>query len=330
MTKSRSRGLDALDGLGVLRAVVEAGSFVRAGEALGLTQSAVSRAVARLEDRVGVRMFRRTARSISLTDEGLRFYESVAPHVAAIENATIEAGGSRAKVRGRLRVNVDGSVGQFVLTPRLPPFLAQHPELSVEIAVHDRMGDLVREGFDVAVRFGLPEPSALKSRLLMRTRVVTCASPAYLARHGVPRRPADIEDHPCILMRDPSTGSPFGWEFVRGRKAVSVNASGQLMVNGVGPLLAACLAGQGIAQVLELYAREHLADGRLVQVLPAWAEETYPLYAYHHSAQLMSAKVRAFLEFVVALTREPAASGAAAAKADKSAPAGRARRVRER
>jgi DNA-binding transcriptional LysR family regulator len=305
MNKSRSRRFDrhSLDGLGVLSAVVQAGSFVRAGEALGLTQSAVSRAVARLEYRVGIRLFRRTARSISLTDEGLRFYEAVAPHLAAIEDATIEAGGSSTEVRGRLRVNVDGGIGHFVLTPRLQPFLAQHPELSVEIAVRDRMGDLVREGFDVSIRFGLAEPSALKTRLLMRTRIITCASPAYVARCGMPRLPRDIEKHQCVLMRDPSTGSHFAWEFVRGRKPVSVNASGQLMVNEVGSLLGACLGGQGIAQMLELNARELLAGGRLVQVLPEWAEETYPLYAYHHSAQLMSAKVRAFLDFVVALTR---------------------------
>ncbi len=308
----------SLDGLGVLGAVVEAGSFVRAGEALGLTQSAVSRAVARLEDRVGVRLFRRTARSISLTDEGRRFYESVAPHLAAIVDATTEAGGSSSRVRGRLRVNVDAGIGQFVLTPRLQPFLAQHPDLAVEIAVRDRMGDLVREGFDVSVRFGLPEPSALKSRLLMRTRVVTFASPAYVARHGMPPHPRDIEKHQCVLMRDPSTGTHFGWEFVRGRKVVPVNVSGQLMVNEVGSLLAACLGGQGIAQTLELYTRDLLAGGRLIQVLPEWAEETYPLYAYHHSARLQSAKVRAFLEFVVALTREPFPGGAATSNADEA------------
>ena len=215
-------------------------------------------------------------------------------------------------------MNVDAGIGQFVLTPHLQSFLAQHPDLSVEIAVRDRMGDLVREGFDVSVRFGLPEPSALKSRLLMRTRIITCASPAYIARHGVPRRPSDIEKHPCVLMRDPATGSHFGWEFVRGTKAVPVNASGQLMVNESGSLLAACLGGQGLAQLLELYAREFLADGRLIQVLPEWAEETYPLYAYHHSTQLISAKVRAFLEFVVALTREPLSSGALPALTDKA------------
>ena len=313
-------GLDrrALDGLDVLGAVVEAGSFVRAGEALGLTQSAVSRAVARLEDRMGVRRFRRTARSISLTDEGRRFYESVAPHLAAIVDATTEAGGSSRRVRGRLRVNVDGGIGQFVLTPRLQPFLAQHPDLVVEIAVRDRMGDLVGEGFDVSVRFGLPEPSALRSRLLMRTRVVTCASPAYLARHGIPRRPRDIEAHQCVLMRDPSTGTHFGWELVRGRKVEPVRASGQLMVNDIGSLLAACLGGQGIGQMLELYAREPLAGGRLVQVLPEWAEETYPLYAYHHAARLQSAKVRAFLEFVVAITREPLSGSAPPATASRA------------
>ncbi len=313
----------SLDDLGVLRAAVEAGTFVRAGEALGLTQSAVSRAIARLEQRVGVRMFRRTARSVSLTDDGLRFYESIAPHLTAIEDATIEAGGSSTKVRGRLRVNVDAGIGQFVLTPRLEPFLAQHPDLSVEIAVRERMGDLVRDGFDVGVRFGFPEPSVLKSRLLMRTRVVTCASPEYVARHGMPTRPSDIEKHQCVLMRDHATGRPFDWEFVRGQKIVPVNASGQLMVNEVGALLAACLGGQGIGQVLDLYTRELVASGRLVQVLPTWVDETYPLYAYHHSAQLMSAKVRAFLDFVVELTRErphgragssAAASGSSSAK----------------
>src|SRR5216684_6874569 len=116
--------------------------------------------------------------------------------------------------------------------------------------------------------------------------------------------------HQCLLMRDHTSGRPFDWEFVRGPKVVPVNASGQLLVNDVGALLAACLGGQGIAQVLDLYTREFLANGRLVQILPAWADETYPLYAYHHSAQLMSAKVRAFLDLVIELTRE--ASGARA------------------
>jgi len=297
-----------LDDLGVLRAAVEAGSFVRAGESLGLTQSAVSRAIARLEERVGVRMFRRSARAVSLSDEGLRYYQAIAPHLTGIEDATIEAGGAQAKVRGQLRVNVDWGIGQLVLIPRLHPFLAQHPELSMDIAVRQQMGDLVRDGFDVSVRFGIPEPSTLKARVLMRARIVTCASPAYLARAGTPRRPVDIEKHACVRMRDWRTGAPFAWELVRGEEVVKVNASGQLIVNDGGAAFAACLGGHGLAQLLEPYARQPLADGRLVQVLPRWADETYPLYAYHAEGAT-SAKVRAFLDFVVELTREPSSIG---------------------
>lgn len=310
MHESRSRDHHPLDGLGVLRAVVEAGSFVRAGEALGLTQSAVSRAIARLEARVGVRMFRRSARAISLTDEGLRFYESVAPHLAAIEEATQAASDTKVQVSGRLRVNVDEGTAQYLLAPRIGPFLAQHPELMVELAIRDRMGDLVRDGFDVAVRFGIPTPSTLKSRLLLRSRILTCASPDYLRRHPAPEKPRDLEKHVGILMRDPATGAAFGWEFVRGKKTVTANVAGQLMVNGGGPLMAACVAGQGVAQLLELYTRPLLESGRLVQILPSWSDETYPLHAYYHAAPVVPAKVRAFLAFLVAITSEHAAQPA--------------------
>ncbi|WP_207484328.1 LysR family transcriptional regulator [Arenibaculum pallidiluteum] len=293
-----------LNGVGVLSAVVEAGSFVRAGEALGLTQSAVSRAVARLEQRVGIRIFHRTARSISLTDEGRRFYEAVSPLLAGIEDAAIRASGSAAEVRGRLRVNVDGAFGHYVLTPNIARFMERHPGLTVEIAVRDRMGDLVAEGFDVGIHFGPPEPSSLVCRLLLETKVLTCAAPAYLARRGTPRHPADLEgNHECILMRDPLTGRAYGWEFVKGNEALPVKVSGKLMVNDTGALLGACCGGQGIAQPLGLYVREFLADGRLVQILPEWSEETFPLYVYHHTPKLMSAKVRAFLDFLRELTR---------------------------
>jgi DNA-binding transcriptional LysR family regulator len=295
----------------VLAAVVEAGSFVRAGEALGITQSGVSRAISRLEQRVGIKLFHRTARSISLTDEGRRFYQDVAPHLSGIEDAAVQAAGSGATVRGRLRVNVDAAFGPYVLAPAIEPFLSRYPDLTLELAVRDRMGDLVAEGFDVAVRFGEPEPSALVSRLLLRTRVLTCASPAYLARHGQPRHPSDLaQGHQCVLLRDPVSGSPFPWEFHRGREVVAIAATGGLMVNDTGALLGACLGGQGISQPLELYAEDYIADGRLIQILPDWADERFPLYAYHRSQHLMSARVRAFLDFVIALTRSESKSPA--------------------
>jgi DNA-binding transcriptional LysR family regulator len=285
--------------MGVISAVVEAGSFARAGEALGLTQPAVSRAVARLEERVGIRIFNRTARSISLTDEGRRFYDAVAPHLSGIEDAVVSAGKTRGMVRGRLRVNVDGTFGHHVLAPRIGEFLDRYPDVSVELRVRDTLGDLVAEGFDAAVRFGLPEASSLKARLLLQTRVVTCASAAYLARHGTPKHPKDLErGHHCLLIRDPATGRPFEWEFTRGKKAVPVSPSGRLLVNDTGALLGACLGNGGVAQLLELYARDLIASGRLVHVLPDWSDETFPVYTFRHPSNLVSAKVRAFLDFV--------------------------------
>lgn len=292
-----------LNGIGVLSAVVEAGSFMRAGDALGLTQSAVSRAVARLERRVGIRIFHRNARSITLTDEGRRFYEQVAPHLSGIEDAAIRAAGSGAEVRGRLRVNVDGCFGHYVLGPNLHPFLARYPELILEMHVRDRMGDLVAEGFDVGIHFGPPETSSLICRLLTETRVLTCASPSYVERHGMPAHPRDVESRECILMRDPATGRHYDWDFTKGKETISIRISGQMMVTDTGGLLAACLSGQGIGQPLEIYTRPFLSDGRLIQLLPDWADETFPLYVYHHTPKLMSAKVRAFLDYVAEIIR---------------------------
>jgi DNA-binding transcriptional LysR family regulator len=288
-----------LAGIGVVSAVVEAGSFARAGVALGLTQPAVSRAVARLEERIGIRIFNRTARAISLTDEGRSFYEMVAPLLSGIEEAAVLAGSAKDRVRGRLRINVDATFGHFVLAPRLDEFLERYPELSVELLVRDSIGDFVGEAIDVAVRFGERDPQAAQAELLLETRVLTCAAPSYLAKCGTPRKPADLGvGHRCILIRDPSTGRPFEWEFQRRGKTVEFAPASRLSVNDTGGLVGACLGGAGMAQLLELYARDILGTGRLVHLLPDWSDETFPLYAYHRAARLMPAKLGAFLAFV--------------------------------
>jgi DNA-binding transcriptional LysR family regulator len=289
-----------LGGISVLAAVVETGNFVRAAEALGLTQSGISRAVARLEDRVGVRLLDRTPRAVSLTDEGRRFHAQVAPLLAGLEEAASEAAGAAHAVRGRLRVNVDPWFARLVLAPRLSGFLAAHPQLSIELLVRDKLGDLVSEGIDVAVRFGEPEPSGLIARKLLETRILACAAPAYLARRGRPRHPRDLVRHECLLFRDPATGRPFPWEFHRAGKVVEIEVTGSLVMNDLATKLSACIAGHGIAQTIEFGLDSLLASGELVQILGDWAEERFPLYAYHPSRHLPPAKVRAFLEFVVA------------------------------
>jgi DNA-binding transcriptional LysR family regulator len=288
-----------LAGIGVLSAVVESGSFIRAGEALGLTPSGISRAVARLEGRVGVRLFDRTPRAVTLTDEGRRFHAQVMPLLAGLEDAASEAAGTVSSVRGRLRVNLDPWIARLVLAPALPGFLEQYPALAIELVVRDTLGELIAEGFDAAVRFGEPEPSGLVARKLLETRILACAAPAYLAKHATPEHPRDLERHECLMFRDPVTGRPFEWEFRRGAEVVAIKARGRLVVNDLATKLALCIGGNGIAQTIELGLAPIFASGALVQVLPDWAEERFPLYVYYPSRHLPPAKVRAFLDFVV-------------------------------
>lgn len=306
-----SRDPRLLGGLDLLTAVVETGSFVAAGERVGLSQSGASRAIARLEQQVGVRLFDRNARAVTLTDEGRRFHERVAPLVAELADAVEGASATSSHVRGRLRINVDMFFARYVLASRLDRFLARYPDLTVELVTRDHSSqlDLITGGFDIAVRFDQPAAAGLVARRVLETRILTCASPAYLAHHGQPRDPRDLAgDHECILFVDPRTGLPYDWDFIRGRKKIRrVAVHGRLIVNDVATALGACLAGHGIAQLMELGTEELRASGALVELFPRWRDEMFPLYAFHPSRRLPPAKVRAFLDFIVESTRELAA-----------------------
>jgi DNA-binding transcriptional LysR family regulator len=293
-----------LNGIGVLGAVVETRSFARASKALGLTPSGVSRAIARLEERLGVRLLQRTARSVTLTDEGRRFYESVGPLMQGIEDAADEAVGSRALAKGTLRVAVDSLVARVAIGPRIGPFLRAHPALDLDLVVRDQLGDLVGDGFDCAVRFGDPVPSTLVARKLTDTRVVTCASRGYLEEHGRPQHPRDLARHDAIQFRDPATGRPFEWIFVRNGRVLSVTPKARVIANDVTAALAACVSGVGIAQKLEIELRA-TPGLDLVDLFPDWGEERFPLYAYFPSRRHMPAKVRAFIDFVAAACAPP-------------------------
>lgn len=290
-----------LAGVTVLMAVVEAGTMTRAAEALGLTQSGVGRAIQRLETRVGVRLLDRTTRTLRLTDEGRRFWERVGPHLDGIEEAALEAAGSALTVRGRLRVNVDPFFSRLVLSRELTRFLALHRELRLELIMRDQIGDLVADGFDMALRFGDPPVAGFTARKLLETRILTVAAPAYLAAHGHPAHPRDLRDHACIDYQDPLTGRPFAWEFRRGDEVVPVRQPARLMVSDVETMIGACCEGAGIAQVMQLGSRNFVASGRLVEIFPDWPDETFPLYAIYPSRQHRAAKVRAFTEWCLQL-----------------------------
>ena len=298
-----------VNGISVLSAIVDSGSFAAASEILDMSQSGVSRSIARLETRLGIRLLERTTRSVRLTDEGRRFHEQVMPLLAGLEEAAASAAQGTTAIRGKLRVNVDPYFSSLVLGPRLGVFLDAHPQLQLEVIARDQAGDLVADGFDVAVRFGHPRPSTLVARKLLESRMLTVAAPAYLERYGRPHDPRELASggqHVCIQFRDPATGHAFPWEFHRKRRKVVLETSGPLTVSDAGTLYSACLAGQGLAQVMDLGAHDMLADGRLVDIFPDWPDERFPLYALHPSRRHLPAKTRAFLDFVASLLPQPA------------------------
>ncbi|MDE1906300.1 MAG: LysR family transcriptional regulator [Rhodospirillales bacterium] len=287
-------------------AVTEAGNFARAAEMLGLTASGVSRAVARLEAQVGVRLFDRTPRQMRLTEEGQRFHAEIMPLLAGLEEAAANAAGTAVEVGGRLRVSADPWFARVVLAPRLQQFLARHPRLSIDLLTSNYREEMMA-GIDVALRFGPLEGASLIARRILETRIVTCAAPAYLQKHGTPATPHNLAQHTLLLFRDPQSGKPFSWEFHFAGEVIEIPAKSRFMTDDPSAALAACLAGHGVFQSLAIGLEPFLARGELMQILPEWSEEMFPLVAYHPSRHLPPAKVRAFLGFVREIT-EPFSS----------------------
>jgi DNA-binding transcriptional LysR family regulator len=259
----------------------------------------VSRAISRLEARLGVRLLDRTTRSVTLTDEGRRFYEEVKPHLNAIEDAAIVASGTVSAVRGRLRIDIDPFLLPLVLAGRLGAFCERYPELAIEFVTSEHIGDLVSEGIDLAIRFGQPRLSTLVSRKLIDAPILTLASPRYLERYGKPKHPSDLARHRCLQFLDPYTGRPFDWEFIRDKEIIEVPTSGPLAFSDPKSMLEECIAGTGIAQVIGWGVKELLAGGALIDLFPRWHGERFPLFAFHPSRKHPPAKVRAFTDFCI-------------------------------
>jgi DNA-binding transcriptional LysR family regulator len=288
----------------VLAAVVDGGSFVKAAELLGLTDSGVSRAISRLETRLGVRLLDRTTRSVTLNDEGRRFYEEVKPHLNAIEDAAVVASGATSAVRGRLKIDIDPFFLPLVLAGRLGAFCERYPELTIEFVTSEHIGDLVSEGIDLAIRFGQPRRSTLVSRKLIEAPIFTVASPRYLKRYAKPEHPSALSRHRCLQFVDPYTGRPFGWEFVGKEETIEVATGGPLIFSDPKSMLQECVAGTGVAQIIGWGIKDLLARGVLIDLFPAWHGERFPLFAFHPSRKHPPAKVRAFVDFCLKVIQE--------------------------
>lgn len=291
-------------GLIALAAVADTQSFGRAAERLGKTQPAVSRAVARLEDRLGARLVNRTSRHVEVTEAGHDLLTRVLPHLQGIDEATTEAAEHSSSVRGTLRVACDALFSRLVLAPRLTAFLRENPSLQLKLETRSQLPDLVSEGFDLAVRFGMPSLPTLVCRRLFSARILTVAAPSYLARRGRPQHPSELleDNHECILAIDPSTGRPFEWEFWKGQQKMVVDVRGNLTVTDAGTKIGACVAGYGIAQVIDIGLDEYFQNGQLEVLFSEWPDEVFPLYVYYPSRSHVPQKVRAFIDFIAGTT----------------------------
>jgi LysR family transcriptional regulator for bpeEF and oprC len=291
--------MDHLSGLLAFVHAAEARSFTRAAHRLGISPSGISKAISRLESRHGVRLLQRTARSITLTPEGSAYYERCKKILADLEEAEHVLTDAHKSPRGLLRVTLPLSIGRLHLARMLPEFARQYSEVQLEVHVSDRITDLVEEKFDVAVRMGKLSDSRLVARRLASGTLTTCATPSYLKRHGVPKRPEDLLQHNCIQFEVPSTGRTQPWWFQRDRRRISVPVRGNLRLDHAESMVEAALAGTALIQISSYVTAPAIARRQLQPVLTAYQVDSPPIWVMYPQNSSPTPRLRAFVDFLV-------------------------------
>jgi len=285
-------------------AVVDAGSFVRAAERLGISNTAVSRLVGDLETRLGTRLLHRTTRRLSLTPEGEVFHDRCAQVLEAVAEAETELTVHSGEAIGQLRINVPVTFGLMHLAPLWPAFMTLHPKVVLDVTLSDRLVDLVDEGYDLAVRIARLQASSLVSRQLTSTRMILCASPEYLRRHGAPEHPSELANHAVISYTLLAMGEQ--WEFDGPERPVSVKVAPRMRTNSGDTCCAAAVQHLGIVLQPSFLVGGHLASGALVELLPQYRSIQLGICAVYPTRTHLAPKVRALIDFLVDAFRMPA------------------------
>ena len=289
--------MDRLAAIEAFVRVAEAQSFSESARRLRSSKSAVSRNVGALESELGVRLFHRTTRSLTLTEAGRGYFERATRILADLEEANLAVSQLQSAPRGRLRVSAPMSFGFLHLAPALPDFLARYPEVAVDLAMNDRFVDLIDEGFDVAVRIGAMEDSSLIARRLAPIRRVVCASPAYFEARGLPLSPEDLKGHECLF--NSNIASSQEWRFTApDGKSWPVEVKGRLSANNGDALRAAALQGLGIVNLPTFIVGGDLQAGALVTALDEFISQDMAMSAVYPHSRHLSPKVRAFVDFL--------------------------------
>ncbi|AOK09977.1 LysR family transcriptional regulator [Burkholderia vietnamiensis] len=287
--------IDDLPALETFARIVSAGSLSAAARELDLSLSVVSKRLAHLESRLGVRLLHRTTRQQTLTDDGAQFHAQVLRILAEIERAETLMSDRRGTVNGMLRVTAPGELGRVRIVPLVAAFQRQHPALTVQLMLTDTIVDLLAQDIDVAVRIGSLADSTMIARELAPNHRVLCAAPSYVATHGLPAHPADLRAHRCIVLGDqPRTE----WRFDGANGSVAVDVTAALLTNDGGAARSFALEGAGIALKSIWDVDADFDAGTLVRVLPAFAAPAAPLHAVYPGGRHVPLRVRAFVEFL--------------------------------
>jgi DNA-binding transcriptional LysR family regulator len=298
MVRMRTEGERTMDRLGPERMfvkVIETGSFAAAAARLGTSSGQASKLVSRLEADMGVKLLNRTTRALSLTEAGQAYAERLRALIEAFDDLSTEVQNAALAPRGRVRLTAPLSFGTIRLSPLLAAFAAQYPDIALDVQFGDRIVSLVDEGFDAAIRVGIPPDSSLTGRKLCSARILAVAAPSYLDARGAPALPADLVDHDCII--DTNFRDPTHWAFKGG---VKVSVSGRLSFSNASACLAAAEAGLGIAYIPDFVAGDSVARGHVRTVLSAHENTPLGVFALYPGGRHLPAKVRVLVDFMAA------------------------------
>jgi len=293
--------MNKLQAMEVFVQVVDAGSFTRAAEMLQMPKATVSTLVQALEAALSAKLLYRTTRQVTVTTDGAAYYERCLRILSDVRDAEESLSRTRLSPSGRLRVDVPTGLSSEILVPALPAFFERYPDIMLELGSSDRQVDLVEEGVDCAVRGGALGDTSLIARRVGAINFLTAAAPDYLARHGMPQHPRDLERHRCVNYFSAKTGKLFDWDFNRAGERIEVPMRGVIALNDSNAYVEAGLAGLGVIQMTDYLVHRHVASGRLVQVLADWASDPLPIHIVYPQNRHLSAKVRVFVEWVAEL-----------------------------
>ena len=283
--------------------VVEAGTFTKAADSMGIPKPTITRLIQTLEKELDTKLLNRTTRKVMVTADGAAYYERAGRVLSDVEELESSMSRAKASPRGRLRVDVPASLGLEVIIPALPSFYARYPDIQLELGVSDRPIDLLAENVDCVVRGGQLQDQSLVARRIAEIYIMGCASPAYLSQHGTPDHPGQLADHHRLIrFMSPRTGKLLEFSLVKDGESIAVNAGpGHLSVNDSNAGVAAALAGLGVLLTPSFLVQRHLSSGALVPLFTAWCSEPIPIHIVYPPNRHLSNKVRVFVDWIAEL-----------------------------